>query len=137
MKPSSATLTSETRRSEDEFALVKSGSTLRKETAKPRHVIGTGTSFKSLAAADPLRRLFIYSVSASATIDDLREFITTFHDIDLKYVELLQPSARRTPGSTSKSSPISVAVADYETLARPESRPDGVKVRRIFPVKLR
>ena len=100
-------------------------------------MIGTGTSFKSLAAADPLRRLFIYSVSASATIDDLREFMTTFHDIDLKYVELLQPSARRTPGSTSKSSPISVAVADYETLARPESRPDGVKVRRIFPVKLR
>lgn len=120
------------------FNLVVSRNNLRKENAKLRttnHVVGTGNKFKSLTGANPLRHLFVYGVSTETTIDDIREFITSFHNIDLKFIEKLQPSAKRTPGSTSQSFQVTVSVADYELLSKPESWPGGIRVRRFFPVR--
>ena len=102
-------------------------------TEKPRRrdfVTGSGgPGFRSLTGVEPNRHLFIYGVSACATEDDLKDWITTHHEADLKHFQKLQPSAKRAPDATSQSFHITVPLKDYDVLCKPESWPDGIKVR--------
>ena len=81
------------------------------------------------------RHLFIYGVSGDATEDDLKDWITTHLGADLKDLEKIPPSLKRPPGSTSQAFHVTVGLKDYDVLCKPESWPDGIRVRRFFPAR--
>lgn len=121
-----------------EFTEVESKREIRQRRTQKRqqqHVVGTRTGINSFKGANPNRHLFVYGVSADATTEDIKEFIEKEHNVHLKHIEGLTPSARRMPGSTSQSFHVTVSCEDHDLLSKPESWPIGIKVRRFFPAR--
>lgn len=121
----------------DDFTRVESSreKQQRRKQKQQQLVVGTGTVINSFKGVDPNRHLFVYGVSADATTKDLEEFVEEQHNIHLNHIEIVPPSTKRMPGSTSQSFHITVSVENHDLLSKPESWPSGVKVRRFFPAR--
>lgn len=108
----------------------------RKQPRKRKFITGSGgAGTNSLSGVEPNRHLFIAGVHPDTEDDHLKSWIVDKLQVDLKHFEKLQPSPNRAPGSASLSFRVTVPLSDWDTVLKPESWPNGIRVRQFFPAR--
>ena len=102
----------------------------RNERRRHKFITGTAEAFKTIAAGEPRKHLFIYQVSRKTDEQDIRDYIS-----NVQKVEYILLSKISKPEAAYQSFRLTVKSEDYDRLNDASAWPVGVKVRRYFPPK--